>query len=334
MIRDLGKRTGVRGSSPAPRRRLYPPIEPLQTGLLAVDGGHEIYWEVSGNPKGKPVIFLHGGPGGGSAPIQRRFFDPSLYRIILFDQRGCGRSRPHADLRNNTTWDLVADMERLRRYLDIPRWQVFGGSWGSTLALLYAQSHPDRVSEIVLRGVFLMRQSEVDWFYRHGANRLFPEAWQEFIDLIPPDEQDDLVAAYYRRLTSDDPETMREAAAAWSRWERSTVTLIPEPQPRQGIGADRFALAIARLECHYFAHGGFLEHDDQLLAQIDRIRHLPCVIVQGRYDVICPPKSAHDLAQAFPEARLKMVPVAGHSAFESDIIHELVTATDRFRDYR
>ncbi|TCP36432.1 prolyl aminopeptidase [Rhodothalassium salexigens DSM 2132] len=333
-MRNSSQEVVLRGSSPAPRRRLYPPIEPLQSGLLPVNGGHEIYWEVSGNPKGKPVVFLHGGPGGGSAPIQRRFFDPAAYRIVLLDQRGCGKSRPHAALENNTTWDLVADLESLRRFLGVERWQVFGGSWGSTLALLYAQAHPDRVSEIVLRGVFLARRAEVGWFYQDGANRLFPEAWDEFIRLIPEAERDDVVQAYYRRLTSDDPETMREAAAAWSRWERSTVTLLPEPQPRPSLTTDRFALAIARLECHYFANNGFLSYDNQILDQVGRIRHLPCTIVQGRYDVICPPVSAHDLSVAFPEARLKMVPVAGHSAFESDIIHELVTATDRYREPR
>lgn len=312
------------------RRRLYPPLEPRSRGWLDVGDGHEIYWEVSGNPSGKPVLFLHGGPGGGSSPIQRRFFDPKAYMIVLMDQRGCGLSRPHAELAHNTTGHLIDDAERLRRRLNVDRWMLFGGSWGSTLALLYAQAYPDRVSELVLRGIFLARRSEVDWFYREGANRIYPEAWDSFVAPIPEDERDDLLAAYYRRLTGPQDSTLMEAARAWSRWERATVTLMGNTQ-RGGGDSDRFARAIARIECHYFYHRGFLRSDGQILADMPRIAHVPGVIVQGRYDVICPPVSAYDLAKAWPSADLKIVPLAGHSAFEPDIVHELVLATDRYK---
>ena len=320
-------------SAPPRKRTLYPPIEPFDAGHLAVGDGHEIYYERSGNPYGRPALFLHGGPGGGTSPVQRRFFDPEAYQIILMDQRGCGKSRPHASLEHNTTWHLVADLERLRVHLELGSWLVFGGSWGSTLALAYAQRYPDRVTALVLRGVFLMRQREVDWFYQRGTNAIFPEAWEAFLAPIPPDERDDLVAAYYRRLTSDDETVQLAAARAWSQWEGSAVTLIPDERQIQQANSDRFARAFARIECHYFMHRGFLERDDQLLRDAARIRHIPAVIVQGRYDAICPPVSAWELKKMLPDAVLRLVPVAGHSAFESDIVHELVTATDRFRNH-
>lgn len=312
------------------RRRLYPPIEPYEQGMLDVGDGHSIYWECSGNPNGHPVLFLHGGPGGATSPVQRRFFDPSFYRIVLVDQRGCGRSRPHASIEHNTTQHLLADLDRLRRHLRISRWLLFGGSWGSTLALLYAQADPDRMAGLILRGIFLSRKHEIDWFYKEGANRIFPEAWSRFVDPIPLAERDDLIAAYYSRLTGPDEGVVRAAAREWSRWERSAVTLAADLRPPGGE-ADGFAKAIARLECHYFFHGGFLSQDDQILARMSRIAHVPGVIVQGRYDIVCPPVSAYELAKAWPSANLKMVPIAGHSAFEPDIVHELVHATDEFR---
>ncbi|RMD88323.1 MAG: prolyl aminopeptidase [Alphaproteobacteria bacterium] len=311
-------------------RTLYPPIDPHESGHLAVGDGHEIYFEISGRADGIPVVFLHGGPGGGTAPVQRRFFDPSRFRIVLFDQRGCGRSRPHASIEANTTWHLVADIERLREHLGIDRWLVFGGSWGSTLALLYAQHHPERVTGLVLRGIFLMRAREIDWFYRRGTNAIFPEAWADFVSVIPPDERDDLIAAYYRRLNGDDAEEQARAARAWSRWESHCVTLVPEKTQLRQAESQHFALAFARIECHYFSHRGFLERDNQILEDCHRIRHIPTVIVQGRYDVICPPVSALELKAALPDATLRIVPVAGHSAFEPGIVHELVTATESF----
>jgi proline iminopeptidase len=316
-----------------PLRTLYPEVEPYATGRLRVSELHEMYWEVSGNPAGKPVVFVHGGPGGGTDPKMRRFFDPAAYRIVLFDQRGCGKSTPHAELRENTTWDLVADMERLRVSLAIERWMVFGGSWGSTLGLAYAETHPDRVSELVLRGIFLVRKWEIDWFYQEGASAMFPDLWEEYLAPIPPSERADLLHAYHRRLTGDDVEMRQRAARAWSTWEGKTSTLRPDPALIARTSADDFALAFARIECHYFANGCFFERDGWLLeaAQIERIRKIPAVIVQGRYDVVCPPKSAWDLHRAWPEADLKIVTEAGHSAFEPGITHELVTATDRFR---
>ena len=312
------------------RRTLYPPIEPYRTGRLRVSPLHEIHYEESGNPAGKPVVFVHGGPGGGTDPKQRCFFDPARYRIVLFDQRGCGRSVPHASLEENTTWDLVADMERLRETLGIERWQVFGGSWGSTLALAYAQTHPQRVSELVLRGIFLLRRKEIEWFYQRGASLLFPDAWEGFLAPIPEAERGDLLRAYHRRLTSEDPQVRAEAARAWSVWEAATSKLIPDAGLIERNAATDFALAFARIECHYFVHGGFFERDGQLLEGIDRIRSIPAVIVQGRYDVVCPMESAWELHRAWPEAELRIVPDAGHSAFEPGIVHELVSATDRF----
>jgi len=315
---------------PSTLRSLYPEIEPFNSGTLAVSPLHTLYYEESGNPNGKPVVFLHGGPGGGTNPKCRRFFDPGIYRIVLFDQRGCGKSTPHAELTDNTTWDLVADVERIRTHLSIDRWQVFGGSWGSTLALAYAQTHPDKVTELVLRGIFLLRRSELEWFYQQGCNALYADAWETYRDAIPEVERADMMSAYYRRLTSPDAATRVAAARAWSVWEGATSFLWQDRTHIASSGENEFALAFARIECHYFVNGGFLEHDDQLLRNVERIRQIPAVIVQGRYDVVCPMRSAWDLHRAWPEADLKIVQDAGHSAFEPGIMHELLEATDRF----
>ncbi len=312
------------------RRTLYPPVAPSASGYLQVSGGHELYFEESGNPAGKPVVFLHGGPGAGSNPAVRRFFDPARYRIVVFDQRGCGRSRPHASLENNTTWDLVADIERLREHLAIDRWQVFGGSWGSTLALAYAETHPERVTELVLRGIFMLRPAELLWFYQEGASRLFPDFWESFVAPIPEAERSDLIAAHHRRLTGDDQAAQLASAVAWSVWEGVTSNLMVSEAALGRFQSDDFALALARIEAHYFVHKGFLDTPDQLLRNIERIRRIPAVIVQGRYDVVCPACTAWDLHQAWPEADFRMVPDAGHSAFEAGIVHELIEATDRF----
>jgi proline iminopeptidase len=315
---------------PSTLRSLYPEIEPFNSGTLAVSPLHTLYYEESGNPNGKPVVFLHGGPGGGTNPKCRRFFDPAIYRIVLFDQRGCGKSTPHAELTDNTTWDLVADVERIRTHLSIDRWQIFGGSWGSTLALAYAQTHPDKVTELVLRGIFLLRRSELEWFYQQGCNALYADAWETYRDAIPEVERADMMSAYYRRLTSPDAATRVAAARAWSVWEGATSFLWQDRTHIASSGENEFALAFARIECHYFVNGGFLEHDDQLLRNVERIRQIPAVIVQGRYDVVCPMRSAWDLHRAWPEADLKIVQDAGHSAFEPGIMHELLEATDRF----
>jgi proline iminopeptidase len=309
---------------------LYPVPETARTGRLRVSPLHELYWEESGNPRGKPVLFLHGGPGGGTTPQHRRFFDPRRYRIVMFDQRGCGLSTPYAEIRENTTWELVADIERLREHLGVERWQVFGGSWGSTLALAYAQKHPERVTELVLRGVFLLRKSEIDWFYQQGASWIFPDAWEGYLAAIPPAERGDLVAAYARRLFSDDPAVNLPAAKAWSLWEGATSKLLPDADFAAKFAADATTLAFARIECHYFVNQGFFAPDDQLLRDVARIRHVPTVIVQGRYDCVCPIRSAWDLVRAWPEAELLVVPDAGHSAFEPGIARGLVGATDRF----
>jgi len=309
---------------------LYPPLDANQSGVLDVGDGHLVYWEESGAPDGKPVVFVHGGPGGGTEPKYRRFFDPAKYRIVMFDQRGCGRSTPHASLAANTTWDLVADMERLRAHLGIERWQLFGGSWGSTLALAYAEAHPTRVSELVLRGIFLLRRWEIDWFYQQGASRLFPDAWAHYLAPIPPEERHDLLAAYHRRLTSPDEAVRLEAARAWSIWEGSTSRLFTDPSTVARFGADRFALAFARIECHYFVNRGFFRADDQLLADVPKVAHLPCTIVHGRYDVVCPVQNAWELHQAWPGSRLVITPDAGHAAFEPSNTEALVAATDLY----
>jgi proline iminopeptidase len=312
------------------RRTLYPEIQPYRTGRLRVSALHELYFEESGNPAGKPVVFLHGGPGGGTEPKYRRYFDPAEYRIILFDQRGCGKSTPFASLEENTTWHLVSDIEALREHLAIDRWQVFGGSWGSTLALAYAETHAARVTELVLRGIFLIRREEIRWFYQEGTSWIYPDAWQEYIGHIPEAERGDLLHAYYRRLTSTDIEVQRAAAKIWSVWEGRTSSLIPNAEIIARTGGSEFSLAFARIEAHYFVHDAWLTGNKALLANVSRIRHIPAVIVQGRYDVVCPVKSAWDLHAAWPEAELCIVPDAGHAASEPGIVHELVSATDRF----
>lgn len=311
-------------------RQLYPAIEPFDTGMLAVDDRHTLYYEQCGNPKGKPVVLLHGGPGGGCSAKMRSFHDPAKYRIVLFDQRGAGRSTPHADLVGNTTWDLVADIERLRAHLEIDRWQVFGGSWGSTLALAYAQAHPRQVTELILRGIFMLRRWELEWFYQEGASRLFPEAWQQYIAAIPEDERGDLIAAFHKRLTSDDEATRLAAARAWSVWEGATSFLHIDEDFADSHADAQFALAFGRIENHYFTNAGFFEVDDQLLRDAYRIVDIPGVIVHGRYDVVCPVQNAFDLHQVWPKAELIVTPASGHSAFEVENVDALVRATDRF----
>ena len=314
----------------APQRVLYPDIEPYDSGFLQVSPLHRIYYEQCGNPAGKPVVFLHGGPGAGCNAKSRRFFDPARYRIVLFDQRGCGRSTPHAELSDNTTWHLVDDIERIREHLRIARWQVFGGSWGSTLALAYAEKHPQRVTELVLRGIFMLRRWELEWFYQKGCDAIFPDAWEGYLAAIPTVERADLMGAYYRRLTSPDAAVRIAAAKAWSIWEGGTSFLRPSAEYIASTGGDEFALAFARIECHYFVHGGFFDADDQLLRDAYKLKAIPAVIAQGRYDVVCPLRSAWDLHRAWPEADLRIVGDAGHSALEPGITHELVAATDRF----
>ena len=310
-------------------RTAYPAIEPYATHRLKVSALHEIYVEESGNPHGKPVVFVHGGPGGGTEPWQRQFFDPAKYRIVLFDQRGCGKSTPFAELRENTTWDLVADMETIREHLKIDAWVVFGGSWGSTLGLAYAQTHPSRVKALVLRGIFLLRQAEINWFYQKGCSWIFPDQWEPYRDLIPEAERGDFVKAYYARLTSSDAAVRAAAAKTWSTWEGATSKLHISPEMLSRYGSGAFADAFARIECHYFTHKGWLG-DNQLLRDVGKIRHLPAVIVQGRYDVVCPMKSAWDLHRAWPEAQLVVVPDAGHAASEKGTLSALIEATDRF----
>jgi proline iminopeptidase len=309
---------------------LYPPVEPYNTGRLQVSPVHELYFEQSGNPAGKPVVFLHGGPGGGSDPKQRRFFHPEKYRIINFDQRGCGKSTPYASLEDNTTWDLVADIEKLRAHLGIERWQVFGGSWGSTLALAYAETHPARVTELILRGIFLLRRQEIEWFYQRGASIIYPDAWEPYLAHIPEAERGDLLTAYYSRLTSDDAAVRLAAAKIWSGWEGATSKLLPDASFAGHYEEDEFALAFARIEAHYFINRGFLETDDQLLRNVGPIRNIPAVIVQGRYDVVCPIESAWVLHRAWPEAELVITPDSGHSAFDPPNSRALVAAADKF----
>lgn len=313
------------------RRTFYPELQPFHRGRLRVSDLHEIYFEECGNPEGKPVVVLHGGPGGGISPFLRQMHDPRAYRIILFDQRGCGQSTPHAELRENTTWDLVSDMERLRTWLGIQRWQVVGGSWGSTLALAYAETHPERVTELIVRGIFTLRRSEIRWFYQEGANALFPDVWESFLAPIPPSERHDLVAAYHRRLTGSDRAAQLACARAWSQWEASTLSLLPDEKRVSDFGADRFALAFARIECHYFMNGGFFARDGQLLADAHRLKDIPGAIIQGRYDVVTPPFTAWELHDAWPRADFIMVPDAGHTATEPGTADALVTTTDRFR---
>ena len=311
-------------------RDLYPPIEPYNQGKLKVSQIHTIHYEESGNPQGKPVVFLHGGPGGGITPMYRQYFDSQQWRIVMFDQRGCGQSTPYAELRENTTWDLVSDIERLREHLDIDKWVVFGGSWGSTLALTYAQTHPDSCKGLILRGIFMLRTSEIGWFYQEGASYIYPDAWSEYLKPIPPEERDDLLSAFYKRLTSEDRQVRLEAARAWAVWEASTSKLIPSAASKERFGMAEFAEAFARIECHYFVNKGFFERENLLLENIDRLRHLPGVIVQGRYDVVCPMKTAWELHQIWPEAEFIVIPDAGHSVSEPGIKDALIKATDRF----
>ena len=311
-------------------RTLYPDLEPYDTGMLAVDGRHTLYYEQCGNPQGKPVVLLHGGPGAGCSAKMRRFHDPAKYRIVLFDQRGSGRSTPHADLVDNTTWDLVADTEKLRSKLGIERWQVFGGSWGSTLALAYAETHPERVTELVLRGIFMLRRWELEWFYQEGASRLFPDAWEPYLQAIPEAERGDLIGAYHRRLTSPDEATRLAAARTWSVWEGATSFLRVDPAFVIGHEDEAFALAFARIENHYFVNGGFFDDENQLLRDVARIADIPGVIVHGRYDVVCPIQSAWELHKAWPKAELMISPTSGHSAFEPENVDALVRATDSF----
>lgn len=306
---------------------LYPPTDPFDRRMLSVGQGHEIYVEQCGNPNGIPVVVLHGGPGGGCSPSMRRYFDPEKFRVILFDQRGCGRSIPHASVTDNTTWHLVADIELIRETLGIAQWVVFGGSWGATLSLIYAQTHPAAVRNLVLRGVFLMTQVELDWFYGGGAGKFWPEVWDKFTALVPKEEQGDLINAYHRRLFGNDMLIQTRFARAWSGWENALASIQSAGHMIEGPG--EYARAFARLENHYFINAGFLEYDGQILAQMDRIAHIPGVIVQGRYDMICPPQSAYSIAKAWPKAELKMVRNAGHALSEPGISAELVRAMDR-----
>jgi len=311
------------------RRGFYPEIEPYQTGMLDVGDGHNLYWERCGTPGAKPVVFLHGGPGAGSNANHRRQFDPARYDILLFDQRGCGRSTPHASLEANTTWHLVADIERLRELAGIERWMVYGGSWGSTLALAYAQTHPERCTELVLRGIFTFRQSELDWLYRYGASEVYPDKWEHFLRAIPEEGRGDPVTAYRELLTGDDPALRLSAAKAWSQWEGETVTLLPDPEMLAEFTEDNHAIAIARIENHYMANKGWLE-EGQLLANAGRLKNIPGVIVQGRYDMCTPPVTAWDLHRAWPEAELNIIPDGGHLFTEPGVLDALVRATDRF----
>lgn len=321
----------AQGAPHARRHDLFPAIDPHRSGHLRVSSLHTIYFEESGNPRGIPVILLHGGPGGGSSPLMRRLHDPAAYRIVVFDQRGCGRSTPHAELAENTTWDLVSDIEALRCHLGIEQWQVFGGSWGSTLALAYAQTHPERVSSLVLRGIFTLRRAELLWFYQEGASWIFPEAWQRFLAPIPTVERGDLMSAYHRRLTHADPAVRLEAARAWSAWEGATLSLLDDAERVERFRAEAYALAFARIECHYFVNGGFFARDGQLLEDVDRIRHIPIRIVQGRYDMCTPMRTAWDLKTRLPEANLIVVPDGGHAMTEPGIIDALIAATEAFK---
>lgn len=311
-------------------RTKYPPIEANKTGFLDVGFGHNIYWEESGNPTGVPIVFLHGGPGSGTNASHRSYFDPALYRIVLFDQRGSGKSTPHAELKNNTTWDLVEDIERLRKFLKIDRWVVFGGSWGSTLAIAYAETHSERVKALILRGIFLCRKKELHWFYQFGAHHIFTDEWEKYIEPIPPSERGDMMQAYYKRLTSSDADVRKKAAVAWSAWESVNLRLIFDPALFAQFVEDFHADALARIECHYFVNNCFFKTDNWLIENVDKIRHIPAVIIQGRYDLVCPFESAWELHKAWPEARLEIIPNAGHAASEEGICDALIRATDFF----
>ena len=310
-------------------RNLYPEIEPFETGMLDVGDGHQIYWERSGTKGAKPAVFLHGGPGGGISPSHRRLFNPKLYDVILFDQRGCGRSTPHASLDANTTWHLVADIERLRKLAGFEKWLVFGGSWGSTLALAYAETYPDRVSELVVRGIYTLTRAELEWYYQFGVSEMFPDKWERFLAPIPVAERGDMMAAYRKRLVGDDKAAQIEAARAWSRWEGETITLLPEPATSDKFHEDEFALAFARIENHYFVHAGWLE-EGQLLRDAHKLKGIPGTIVHGRYDMPCPARYAWALHKAWPEADFHLIEGAGHAYSEPGILDQLIRATDRF----
>ena len=309
---------------------LFPPIEPFNSGFMERDG-HQIYYEQCGNPNGKPAVFLHGGPGGGGSTTVRRFFDPKKYHIVIFDQRGCGRSKPHGCLEKNTTWDLVEDIETLKKILGFKKWLVFGGSWGSTLSLAYSQTYPTSVSEMILRGIFMLRKKELDWFYQEGASNIFPEAWEKFLEPIDENQRDDLMSAYHKIFKSDNEEKKLAAAIAWSRWEGSTSTLSYNPDMADSFSNPHFALAFALIENHYFVNKGFLEHENQLIESgIDIIRNIPTTIVQGRYDIVCPMTTAWELSKNWPEAKLIVAPSSGHTAFEKEITNELIKATNGY----
>ena len=310
-------------------RTLYPSIEPYQTGKLEVGDGHCIYYERSGKPGGKPAVFLHGGPGGGFSSAHRQLFDPAVYDVMLFDQRGCGRSTPHAGLDANTTWHLVADIERLRLTAGVDKWLVFGGSWGSTLALAYAQTHPGHVSELIVRGIYTLTRAELDWYYRFGVSEMFPDRWERFQAPIPEAERSDTVSAYRRRLVGNDAAAQLEAAKAWSAWEGGTITLLPSAELSDAFGADEFALAFARIENHYFSHAGWLE-EGQLLRDAYKLHGIPGTIVHGRYDMPCPARYAWALHKAWPEADFHLIEGAGHAYSEPGILDQLIRATDRF----
>jgi len=312
-------------------RTHYADMEPYDTGFLKVSQLHEIFYEQCGRKDGKPILFLHGGPGGGIGPTDRKYFDPTVYRVVLLDQRGSGKSKPAAELKENTTWDLVADIEKLREHLKIDKWVVFGGSWGSTLSLVYAQTHPSRVKALVLRGIFTLRRKELTWYYQDGASRIFPDSWEKFIEPIPEVERHDLMSAYHRRLTGDDAAVRLKCAQRWSGWEMATSRLFVDPELIKRAEADEWAIQFARIESHYFVHGGFLRDETQILDNVDKIRHIPCTIVQGRYDVVCPADTAWELHKRWPEAEFHLVADSGHSAKEEGTVSALVNATDKYK---
>tara|TARA_B100000029_G_scaffold455165_1_gene482207 strand:+ start:885 stop:1835 length:951 start_codon:yes stop_codon:yes gene_type:complete len=314
-------------------KKLYPPIEPFNTFYLNVSSIHTIFVEESGNPNGKPVIFLHGGPGGGIEPIYRQYFNPRKWRIIIFDQRGCGKSIPHAELKENTTWNLVEDIEKIREYLKIKSWVVFGGSWGSTLSLTYAIKHSNRCKGLILRGIFLLRKIEINWFYQEGCSYIYPDAWEEYLAVIPQNKRNNLVEAYYEKLTSSNVKSRIEAAKAWSKWEASTSKLIQNKKSLHHFDNEKVAEAFARIECHYFINRGFFDSDTWILDNVSKIQHIPNIIIQGRYDVVCPMKSAWDLHQKWKESNLIIVPDSGHSMLEKGIQEKLINYTERFIKY-
>ena len=314
-------------------RDLYPEIEPYKTGMLKVSDIHTLYYEEVGNPCGKPIVFVHGGPGSGTSTRERRFFDPQAYRILIYHQRGAGNSTPSVCLEQNTTWDLVDDLEKLRKHFKVDKWIVFGGSWGSTLSLAYAETYPDRVKALILRGIFCCRRKELLWFYQEGASMIFPDAWDKFLEPIPIVERGDLISAYHRRLTGKDEQEMLKVARAWTIWELSVSRLYVDPSHiARAIEDAKFALTFASIEAHYFVHGAFLNEDGQLIKNADKIKDIPGVIIQGRYDVVCPAHTAWDLHKVWPKGELHWVDDAGHSMKEVGIVHQLITATDKFRE--